>query len=107
MKFTNFHYKYLSNYRISKEQKSIFLPEDLNVNILNYDEHNQTNELLDFLASDSFIPLIWQATRITSHFDTLLDNIFSMAIDPDIILQNIGLSDCHDSWSSASIFNNF
>ena len=58
MKVTNFHYKYLNNYRISKEQKSIFLPEDFNVNILNYNEHNQTNELLDFLASDSFIPLI-------------------------------------------------
>ena len=58
MKVTNFHYKYLNNYRISKEQKHIFLPEGFNVNIFNYNEHNQTNELLDFLASDSFIPLI-------------------------------------------------
>ena len=28
---------------ISKEQKLIFLLEDFNVNLLNYNEHNQTN----------------------------------------------------------------
>ena len=43
---------------ISKEQKSIFLLGDFNVNPLNYNEHNQTNEFLDSLASNSFIPLL-------------------------------------------------
>ena len=42
---------------ISKEKKSIFLLGDFNVNLLNYNEHNQTNEFLDSLASNSFIPL--------------------------------------------------
>ena len=37
---------------ISKEQKSIFLVGDFNVNFLNYNEHNQTNEFLDSLASN-------------------------------------------------------
>ena len=49
--------------------KSIFLLRDLNVNLLNYNEHNQTNEFLDSLAANSFIPfttLILQPTRITS-----------------------------------------
>ena len=45
---------------VSKEQKSIFLLGDFNVNLLNYNEHNQTNEALDSLASNSFIPLILQ-----------------------------------------------
>ena len=40
---------------ISKEQKSIFLLGDFNTDLLNYNEHNQTNEFLDFLASNSFI----------------------------------------------------
>ena len=31
------------------------------------------------------IPLILQPTRITSHSNTLIDNIFSNVIDPDII----------------------
>ena len=37
------------------------------------------------LASNSFTPSILQPTRITSHPKTLIDNIFSIIIDPDII----------------------
>ena len=56
---------------------------------MKYNEHNQTNEFLDSLASNSFIPLILQPTRITSHSNTLIDNIFSSVIDPDIISGNL------------------
>ena len=56
---------------------------------MNYNEHNQTNEFLDSLASNSFIPLILQPTRITSHSNTLIDNIFSSVIDSDIISGNL------------------
>ena len=65
--------------------KSAFLLADFNVNLLSYNEHNQTSEFLDSLASNSFIPLILPQTRITSPSNTLLDNIFSNVIDPDII----------------------
>ena len=41
------------------------------------------------LASNSFIPLILQPTRIASHTNTLIDNIFSNVIDPDIISGNL------------------
>ena len=68
---------------ISKEQKPIFLLGDF-VNLLNYNEHNQTNEFLDYLVSNAFIPLILQHTRITSHSNTLTDNIFSNVINPYI-----------------------
>ena len=56
---------------------------------MNYNEHNQTSEFLDSLASNSFIPLILQSTRITNHSNTLIDNIFSNVIDPDIISGNL------------------
>ena len=56
---------------------------------LNYNEHNETKEFLDSLASNSFMPLILQPTRITSHSNTLIDNIFSNVIDPDIISGNL------------------
>ena len=69
----NYLNKLLEN--ISKEQKSIFLLGDLDVNLSNYNEHNQANELFDSLASNSFIPLILQQTRITGHSNTPLDNI--------------------------------
>ena len=59
------------------------------MSLLNYNEHNQTNESLDSLTSNSFIPLILQPTRITSHSNTLIDNIFSNVIDPDIISGNL------------------
>ena len=46
----NYLNKLLEN--ISEEQKSIFLLGDFNVNLLNNNEHNQTNEFLDSLASN-------------------------------------------------------
>ena len=52
---------------------------------MNYNEHDQTNGFLDSVASNSFIPLILQPTRITSHSNTLTDNMFLNIIDPDII----------------------
>ena len=87
----DFNYNYLNKLldNISKEQKSIFLLGNFNVNLLNYNEHNQINEFLDSLASNSFIPLILQPTRITSHSNTLIDNIFSNVIDPDIVSGNL------------------
>ena len=105
MDLTDFNCNYLNKLleNISKEQKSIFLLGDFNVNLLNYNEHNQTNEFLDSLASNSFIPLILQSTRITSHSNTLIDNIFSNVIDPDIISGNLF---CHHFRSSTSTHNN-
>ena len=82
MGLTDFNCSYLNKLleNISKEQKSVFLRGDFNVNLSNYNEHNQTNEFLDCLAPNSFIPLILQPTRITSH---------SNVIDPDIIFGNL------------------
>ena len=91
MDLTDFNCNYLNKLleNISKEQESIFLLGDFNVSLLNYNEHNQTNEFLDSLTSNSFIPLILQPTRITRHSTTLIDNIFSNVIDPDIISGNL------------------
>ena len=87
MNLTEFNCNYLNKSleNISKEQKSIFLLADFNVNLLDYNEHNQTNEFLDSLASNSFILLILKPTRITSHSNTLIYNIFSNVNEPDII----------------------
>ena len=91
MDLTDFNCNYLNKLleNISKEQKSIFPLEDFNVNLWNYNEYNQTNEVLDSLVSNSFIPLILQPTRITNHSNTLIDKIFSNVIDPDIISGNL------------------
>ena len=54
MDLTDFNCNYLNQLleNVSKEKKPIFLLEDFNVNLLNYNEHNQTNEFLDSLASN-------------------------------------------------------
>ena len=90
MDLTDFNCNYLNKLleNISKEQK-YFPTWRLNVNLLNYNEHNQTNKFIDSLVSNSFILLILQPTRITSHSNTIIDNIFSNVIDPDIISDNL------------------
>ena len=75
---------------ISKEQViSIFLFGDFKINLLHYNEHNQIYEYLDSLASNSFLLLILQTNRITSHYNTFIDKNASNAIDSDIISGNL------------------
>ena len=62
---------------------------DFNINLLNYNDHQPTNDFLDSLASNSFIPYILHPTRITCHSKTLIGNIFSNFISPHIISGNI------------------
>ena len=71
--------------KVSKEQKSLYLLGDFNVNLLNYNDHTPINEFLDSLASNSVISYILQPTGITDHSETLIDNIFSNVITVDAI----------------------
>ena len=91
MDLTDFNSNYLIKVleNLSKEQKSVFLLGDFNIDLLNYNVHNPTNEFLDSLASNSFLPYILQPTRITSHSKTLIDNIFTNVILPDSISGNL------------------
>ena len=80
MDLHDFNTNYLNSLldKVSKEQKSVFLLGDFNVNLLNYNNHNPTNEFLDSLASNSFLPYILQPTKLTSHSKILMDNIFTI-----------------------------
>ena len=69
---------------LSKERKQVFLLG--NINLLNYNDHQPTNDFLDSLASNSFIPYI---LHLTSHSKTLTDNTFSNYISHEIISGNI------------------
>ena len=77
MDLTDFNCNYLNKLleNISKEQKSIFLLGDFNVNLLNYDELNQTNKFLDSLASNSFKPLILLPQILLTNFINKKDPI--------------------------------
>ena len=62
---------------------------------MNYNEHNETYEFLDSLASNPFMPLILQPTRITGHSNTLVDmfsnHLPQFAIIPNIFGNNSGI----------------
>ena len=79
---------YLNNLldKVSKGQKSVFLLCDFNANLLNYNNHNPTNEFLDSLDSNSFVPYMLQPFRRNSHSKTLIDNVFSNIFSPESIL---------------------
>ena len=91
MDLTDFNSNYLNNLHeiVSKEQKTVFLLGDFNIDLLNYNVHNPTNECLDSLTSNSFLPYILQPTRIISHSKTLIENIFSNVILPDSLSGNL------------------
>ena len=75
--------------KINQEQKTVFLLGDFNIDLMHYNEHKPTNEFLDSLASNSYIPYIIQPSQHTSHSRTLIDNIFSNVISKVIICGNI------------------
>ena len=91
MYVTDFDSNYLNNLveKVLKEQKSVFVLGDFNINLLNDNVHNPTAEFLDSLAPKSFLPFIWQPARITSHSKTLIDKIFTKVILPDLSCGNL------------------
>ena len=52
---------------ISKEQKQVSLLGDFNINLVNYNAHQPTNEFLNLLDSNSLTPYFLLPTRIPSH----------------------------------------
>ena len=74
---------------VSKDCKQVFLLGDFNINLLNFNDHQPTNDFLDSLASNYFISYILNSTRITSHSKTLSDNIFSNFVSHEIVSGNI------------------
>ena len=78
MDVSDFHKNYLNTLldKLTKENKQVFLLGDSSTNLLNYNDHQPTDELSDSLASNSFIPYILEPTRIPSHSKTLIDNFF-------------------------------
>ena len=58
---------------------------DMNINFLNYCEHTQTEEYLNMIYTNNFLPLITKPTRLTHHSATLIDHIYTNAPNIGII----------------------
>ena len=75
MNINDFNDDYLNEllYKLSKENKTMFLLGDFNINLLNYDIHPTTNEFLKSLSFHYFFPYILRPSRVTTNSKTLID----------------------------------
>ena len=91
MDITDFNKNYLNSLldKISKENKQVFFLGDFSIDLLNYNDHQPTNECLDALASNSFLPYILKPIRLTSHPKTLIVNVFCNVISYELTSGNI------------------
>ena len=94
MNINGFTYDYLNVLldKLSKENKTIILLGDFNINFLNCDIHPPTNEFLDSLSCHYFLPHILQSSRVTTNSKTLIDNIFSNMAVPSVTSDNLTAS---------------
>ena len=84
---------YISNTissKIKKEKKAVIITGDFNINLLNIDSDDYTNDFLNLLLSNFYQPHILQPTRIINiNKPTLIDNIFLHSIEFDTTSGNL------------------
>ena len=76
---------------LSNENKKIFITGDFNFDLLNISKHNETFSFFDTLMSNFFLPLISIPTKINSGTNTLIDNIFTNHLHPDMKTGNLSI----------------
>ena len=62
--------------RIKEETKTGYLMGDFNIDLLKVNLHAKTNEFVNDVISQGFLPKITRPTRITPHSATLIDHIY-------------------------------
>ena len=62
--------------------------------MLKYDKHAGTNELIDSLSSYMYLPYILHPNRVTSHSQTIIDNIFSNYVSKEAVSGNLTSTIC-------------
>ena len=78
--------------KLSFENKNIILLGDFDINLLHYENDNQTRIFLDHMYSSSLSPQITIPTRITPRSRTLIDNIFINSTDKSSVSGNLSYS---------------
>ena len=93
--FTNDYMSVLIDKLNNEKNKNIYISGDFNYNLLNCDSDNDISEFFELLTNNLLLPLISLPTRVVNSSHTLIDNIFTNVINPDIISGNlaVGISD--------------
>ena len=63
--------------KVQKENKTLFIMGDFNINLYNYCSHTETNDFINLIVCNYLLPHILHPTRVTGHSATIVDNIFS------------------------------
>ena len=69
--------------KISNENKTAYLMGDYNINLLNYDSHQKTNDFIDSVIAQGYIPHITKPTRITHVSATVIDHLYCNHTHPN------------------------
>lgn len=64
---------------LNNRKQHVYIIGDVNINLLRYNEHTNTEDYLNMLYSNNFLPLITKPTRLTDHSSTLIDHIYTNA----------------------------
>ena len=85
--FSNYLQEILSTQAVADKQ--LFILGDFNSELLNYNSHTHTANLVNLLFSKQFLPYIVHPSRVSGNFATLIDNIFSNICKQETVSGNI------------------
>ena len=88
----------------NNQDRNVILMGDFNIDLLKFDINNKTNDFLNDIFSNGFLPLITKPTRITSHSATLIDHIHTNILDRKYT-SGIIITDIADHFGIYSIFH--
>ena len=91
--------------KFSKEDKTIMLMGDFNIDLLKYDHNTDSASFVDSLCTNFLLPYISAPSRVTIHSRTLTDNIFSNNIEDGLISGNI-ISSISDHYAQFLLMKN-
>ena len=92
--------------KIEHSNKLCSVMGDFNLDLLQMESHNDTDNFLNTPGSSFFFPQILQPTRITDHSATLIDNIVFNSLEYFTISGNI-VYDLTDHLPNFLVFNDF
>ena len=59
----------------------MYIMGDMNIDLLKYHSHQQTERHLDMIYSLDLLPVITKPTRMTNHTATLIDHIYTNSVN--------------------------
>ena len=85
--FTDYFYAVVD--KISKEFKISILVEGINLDLLNFEIHECTDQFVTLFGTYCFQSHIIEPTRITNHSATLIDHVYSNFLEHDTVSKNL------------------